>query len=121
MKSKEVKIMPVDWSKFEGGDNTQFVKFEPDKPKQVTVTNWRNDTKDYADGKGEQNLLVLDVLKEDGEECDPQKEISSSSKRFARAIKPHLQEADENGVKKLKLNVHRIGQGFETQYAIAKL
>lgn len=110
----------IDWTEFEGN----YVALEADTAKTLVLTNWRQETKTFQDD--ENVAVVFDVVEEDGknvweENAKNRRQFSSSSRRLVRKIKPIIQKAEEDNREKLKISVMRVGEKFETQYAVKDL
>lgn len=102
----------IDWRNFEG----EFVTFEEDKRRRITITNPREEKGEYQ-GK-ETNNLVFDVLELDGKKYPQGKKfLNTSSKRLIVKLKPIAIGLEEKpGC--VTVEIKRIGDKFKTQYDV---
>lgn len=96
----------IDWRKF----RTEYVKLEPDTPKKLKLTRWRQTS--WLNTPG----LKFDVLGEDDQPV--RRFFGTTSKRLIRAVKPIIEKADRDGRKEIDLTITRTGDGFSTGYEV---
>jgi hypothetical protein len=110
----------IDWTEFEGN----YVVLEQDTAKTLILTNWRQEMKTFQDD--ESVAVAFDTVEEDGknvweENAKNRRQFSSSSRRLIKKVKPIIQKAEEENRDKIKISIMRVGEKFETQYAVKDL
>ena len=111
MEEKEVK-----WD--EAFPESQFVKFDTDKPKELTIKDWKL----VKTSKFEEEVVELraTVLKEDGKDLsDSPKQFTTTSTRLKKKLKELLESKDPATAVSLK--IIRVGEKFDTQYSVQEV
>lgn len=110
--------MVIDWKKFEG--TGKFVSFEDNTPKKLIMTNWREDTAQFG-SEPARPALKLDVLSEDGNPCQPPKELTAANHTLVMGLRPVIEKAEKEGAGQISVAVQRSGQGKGTKYVVMAL
>jgi len=110
--NNEVKKMnqeEIDWSKFED----RYVRFETDVEKRLKLSNWR-----LGIWFGKPGLSFV-VTEEDN--VPVSKQFTTASRKLVSILRPIIQKAKEKGLDYVRVSIIRMGEGFETSYAVKEL
>lgn len=99
----------IDWNKFED----RYVRLLPEVEKKLKLSNWR-------DGVfyGKPGLSFI-VTEENG--LPVTKQFTTASRKLISVLKPLIQKAQTNHLDSIRISIIRIGEGFETNYAVKEL
>lgn len=84
----------IQWNLFES------LYWSPEKGKSydLVLSNWRQETRSYDDGKTEKPVILFDVLKIDNEEYPAGKKLfATSAASFAEYARPIIERAEAEG------------------------
>ena len=96
------------WSQFE----ERYIKLEPEIEKDLVLTQWQTGT--WFGKMG----LSFAVVEEGGRPTN--KQFTTTSRRLVAALKPVLQKAEGENREAIRLNLTRIGDGFDTAYKVVE-
>ncbi len=101
-------------------DSGSYVKFEEGKRKTVVGKNVRFSKveKEFkGQAKAEYQQLTMDVVEEDGQECE--KEMNTLSKRFIAGLRPLFEKVAADV--EVRFSVKKIGSKTDTAWDVEKL
>lgn len=107
----------INWDEALTGSG-KFVKFTTDEQKTLVLTNHRLERNaDDAKFSAGEIAFKADVIEEDGETCE--KTIEVNSNRLKKKLRPIFE--NKSVTDKTKLTVMKVGDKFETQYAVKEI
>lgn len=112
--------------KKDGKCNINWPEFEapywsPTKNQQheLVITKWRQEQRDFKDGKGAKNVIVVNLLKVDGEEhAIGQKEFCSGAASFAKELRPIIEWAEQHDREAVEI---MLTYGKDNQYDLRRI
>ena len=86
-------MQAINWRDFE----SKYWSPEKGKSHEVLLSNWRQETRSYDDGKTEKPVIVFDVIRVDNESFVSPKLFATGAVSFATAVKPIIETAEHDG------------------------